>query len=79
MDSEVLDYGLVPEIYADGIADVVFVDMNCRITSFAWRKVGGVLRRVAVVDIIRPTQSLLPSVIAVWRQKFSVAHSPELH
>ena len=76
---ELFELGTVPEIFADGIANVLFVGEHTRFMLFAWKSVGGILRRCLVGEVIRPTTSLPPGMPAYFRQRFPQEESVAVH
>ena len=67
MLDNLLDYGDYPEIHADSIGDVQYLQYKTRILFFEWRKVGGVFRRVTVGAISRPKEAFTDMQLAGLR------------
>jgi hypothetical protein len=65
-----LDLGNYPEIYADGVGDMYEIAANSHFLLFRWRMMDGVLRRCLTGEIIRPTMTMEPAVLAIMRASF---------
>lgn len=63
-----VDLGTHPEIYADGIGDLVIVEPNAQVLFFRWRKLDGILRRCIVAELIRPLASFTDLQMAACRE-----------
>lgn len=65
-----LDLGNYPEIFADGVADMYEVATNMHFLLFRWRMMDGVLRRCLTGEVIRPTMTVEPAMLAIMRATF---------
>jgi hypothetical protein len=69
-DSPPFDLSNSVEAYADGIARMVVVGPNVRMTLFAWRWIDSALRKVVAAEIIMPQASFPETLLADWRRRF---------
>ena len=60
---DLLEMNAVPVIYADGIGRVTVHGTMVRVALFEYRPVNGEMRKVSVVEVIRPMESFLPDVV----------------
>lgn len=67
MLDNLLDYGDYPEIHADAIGDVQYLQYKTRILLYEWRKVGGIFRRVVVGAVSRPKEAFTDMQLAGLR------------
>ena len=54
----------------NGIARIVVVGPNVRMTLFAWRWIDSALRKVVAAEIIMPQASFPEALLADWRRRF---------
>jgi len=66
-------YDLPADIYADGIGAVDNLGHNFRSVFFVWTRQGGILRKIPVLCLIRPKESLTDGGV---RRELSTQASP---
>lgn len=66
MDGQIIDTGMVPDTYSDGIAYVENLGTCCRVFfyTYAAPAYGAPLERVIVAKIVRPIASLQKGVVS---------------
>lgn len=55
---DLIDTGMVQDIYSDGIARLEIIGNQCRFIMFSWQLICGRPERVVVAKIVRPLSSI---------------------